>query len=46
MSNATKRFVKKFEDVPGGPLVKNPPADAGDMGLISGLRRFHMLQGS
>ena len=25
---------------PGGSLVKNPPANAGDMGLIPGLRRY------
>ena len=29
-------------DLPGGPVVKNPPANAGDMGLIPGLGRFHM----
>ena len=26
----------------GGPVVKNPPANAGDKGSISGLGRFHM----
>ena len=25
-------------DFPGGPVVKNPPANAGDMGLIPGLK--------
>ena len=25
----------------GGMVDKNPPANAGDMNLISGLRRFH-----
>ena len=34
------------EDFPGGPVVKNPPAKAGDMGSIPGLGRFHMLQGN
>ena len=29
-------------DFPGGPVVKNPPANAGEMGLIPGLRRSHM----
>ena len=24
-------------DFPGGPMVKNPPSNAGDMGSISGL---------
>ena len=27
-----------------GAVVKNPPANAGDMGSIPGLGRFHMLQ--
>ena len=31
-------------DFPGGSVVKNPPANAGDMGLSPGLGRFHMLQ--
>ena len=26
------------------PVVKNPSANAGDMGLSPGLRRFHVLQ--
>ena len=29
-------------DFPGGTLEKNLPANAGDMGLIPGLGRFHM----
>ena len=31
-------------DFPGGSVVKNPPASAGDMGLIPGLGRSHMPQ--
>ena len=31
-------------DFPDGPAVKNLPADAGYMGLIPGLGRFHMPQ--
>ena len=27
---------------PGGPVVKNPPANSGDMGSSPGLRRSHM----
>ena len=27
---------------PGGSVVKNPPANAGDMGLILGPERYHM----
>ena len=30
----------------GGPVVKNLPASAGDLGLIPGLGGFHMLQGN
>ena len=33
-------------DFPGGPVVKNLPTNAGDKGLIPGLGRFHMPQGS
>ena len=29
---------------PGGPVAKNSPANAGDMGSIPGLGRSHMLQ--
>ena len=28
---------------PGGSLVKNPPANAGDMGLVPGPGRSYML---
>ena len=34
------------QDFPGGPVVKNLPANAGDTGSISGLGRFHMLWAS
>ena len=27
---------------PGGAVLKNPPANAGDVGLSPGLGRFHM----
>ena len=33
-------------DFPDGPVVKNLPASAGDVGLIPGLRRSHVLQGN
>ena len=33
-------------DFPGGPVVKNLPANAGDMGLIPGPRRPHMSYGN
>ena len=32
----------KAQDFPGGPVVKNPPASAGDMGSIPGPGRSHM----
>ena len=40
--------VKKVlgRGLPGGSVLKNPPANAGDTGLIPGLGRFHMLLGS
>ena len=33
---------KTIWDFPGGTVVKNPPANAGDMGLSPGPGRFHM----
>ena len=32
----------KTMDFPGGAVVKNPPANAGDTGLSPGLGRSHM----
>ena len=34
--------VRDETDLPGGPGVKNPLANAKGTGLISGLGRFHM----
>ena len=34
--------IIRLRDFPGGAVVKNPPANAGDMGLIPGLGRSHM----
>ena len=34
------------EDFPDGPVIKNLPANAGDMGPISGPGRFHMPRGN
>ena len=31
------------EEFSGGPMVKNMPSNAGDMGSIPDLGRFHML---
>ena len=36
---------KIFSDFPGGSVVKNLPANAGDIGSIPGLGRSHMLWG-
>ena len=33
---------KNFLNFPGGTVDRNPPANAGDMGLIPGPGRFHM----
>ena len=32
----------KLRDFPGGAVVKNPPANAGDVGLSPGPGRSHM----
>ena len=34
-----------MEDFPGGTVVKNLPAKAGDMGSFPGLSRLHMPHG-
>ena len=33
-------------DIPGGPVAKNLPANAGDTGSIPGPGRAHMAQGN
>ena len=35
---------KKWQDFPGGAVVKDPPANAGDTGLSPGPGRSHMPQ--
>ena len=35
-----------MKNFPGGPVVKNLPANAGEMGSIPSLGRFHMPWGS
>ena len=47
--NVACEFLKQYhqkpeEDFSGDPVVNNLPANAGDMGLIPGLERFHMLR--
>ena len=33
----------KWQDFPVGPVVRNPPANSGDMGLIPSQERTQML---
>ena len=35
-----------MSDLPGGPVVENSSAIAGDMGLINGPGRSYVLQGN
>ena len=47
MFNKTvQKMVKSMEDFARGPVVKNPPASEGDMGLIPCPERFHMPWGN
>ena len=40
-------MLEKFaRDLPGDPVLKNPLANAGDMGLIPGPRRSHTPWGN
>ena len=38
------KIQEMIEDLPGGAVVKNPPANAGDTGSSPGLGRSHMPQ--
>ena len=40
------KLKTQYRDFPGGTVVKNPPANARDMGSIPGPGRSHMLQSS
>ena len=42
--NKIKFKNSKKRDFPGGAVVKNPPANAGDTGLIPGPGRSHILR--
>ena len=42
VKTSVQRFVHR--DFPGGSVVKNPPANAGDTGSIPGPGRSHMPQ--
>ena len=39
-----KKNTTEVMGFPGGPLVKNPSANAGDTGLNHVLGRFHMTE--
>ena len=39
-----KEYKVQLRDFPGGAVVKNPPASAGDTGSSPGLGRSHMPQ--
>ena len=39
-------YKQLMQDIPGGPVVKNPPDNAGHTNLIRGPGRFHMLWGN
>ena len=46
MKNLKRKLRQQFQDFPGGPVVKNMPANARDTGSIPGLGGFHVLQDS
>ena len=37
-----KKKINNFQDLPGGPVVKNLPANAGDTGSVPRLGRSHV----
>ena len=39
-----QNIANNMQDFPGGTVNKNPPANAGDMGSVPGLGRFHTPQ--
>ena len=43
MLNLKQLYKRQVADFPSGAVVMNPPANAGDKGLSSGLGRFHIL---
>ena len=45
LSTGIIALIKGTRGPPGGPVVENPPANAGDMGSIPGPGRFHVPQG-
>ena len=45
-TRALAYLITATKDFLGGPVVKNLPANAADMGSIPGLGRFYLLQGN
>ena len=45
-TQALAYLITATKDFLGGPVVKNLPANAADMGSIPGLGRFYLLQGN
>ena len=43
---SNSKVKNTVRDFAGGPVVKNPPANAGDTGLIPAVGRLHMSQGN
>ena len=39
-----KKHIEEKVELPGGPVVNNLPANAGDTGSIPSSGRFHMLR--
>ena len=46
LSERIPHLKRLHQNVPGGPVVKNLPANAGDTGLIPGWGRSHLLWSS
>ena len=46
MIDPDQTMKRTLGDFLGDPVVKNPPANAGDMGSILGLERFHIPRGN
>ena len=42
MCISSQKTIRIYSDFPGGTVVKNLPANAGDMGLSRGPGRSHM----
>ena len=43
ISGRNSCFKKTIVDFHGGPVIKNPPANAGDTGSVPGMGKSHVL---